>query len=218
MRIHFNIQSTNRVVPFNHQHLLTGTIHKWLGNNNEHGRVSLYSFSCLESGKVSSGGLLFENNTCFFFSSYNENLLKKIIYGARKDSSLFYGLRVSEIIIEEDPDLTGREEFFIASPVLIKRSDGLKTEHILYDDPRANKLLEDTIHTKMKEVGLEDESLRIKFISNYPTAKYKLISYNKIHNKVSFCPVVIQGKSEIKRFIWNVGLGNSTGIGFGAIK
>lgn len=218
MRIHFKIQSSNGLIPFNHQHLLTGTIHKWLGSNKEHGQVSLYSFSSLANGKASKKGLYFENGTNFFFSSYSDILIKRVIDGARKDPFMFHGLDVNEIIIEEDPDFTSREIFFLASPVLIKRSEGLKTEHILYNDPRADKLLEDTIRTKMKEVGLEDDSFTINFISNYPTAKYKLIAYNKIQNKVSICPVIITGKSQTKRFIWNVGLGNSTGIGFGAIK
>jgi CRISPR/Cas system endoribonuclease Cas6 (RAMP superfamily) len=35
---------------------------------------------------------------------------------------------------------------------------------------------------------------------------------------VNWCPIIIKGKPETKLFAWNVGLGNSTGIGFGAIK
>lgn len=29
MRIHLKIYSGNSIIPFNHQHLLVGTIHKW---------------------------------------------------------------------------------------------------------------------------------------------------------------------------------------------
>jgi CRISPR-associated endoribonuclease Cas6 len=198
--------------------LLTGTIHKWLGINKEHGKVSLYSFSNLENGRRKKEGLLFENNTQFFFSSYDDDLIKKIIKGAREDPSMFHGLSVSEIIIQEDPDLNDKEEFYIASPILIKLPDGLKTEHILYNDPRAGEFLESRMRTKMREAGLVDDSLKIRFVTNYPKAKCKLITYGKVQNKVSLCPVIISGKHETKRFIWNVGLGNSTGVGFGAIK
>jgi CRISPR-associated endoribonuclease Cas6 len=63
-----------------------------------------------------------------------------------------------------------------------------------------------------------DDNLEIRFEKNYSKAKTKLIAYNGIKNKTNWCPVIIKGKPETKFFAWNVGLGNSTGIGFGAIK
>jgi CRISPR-associated endoribonuclease Cas6 len=45
-----------------------------------------------------------------------------------------------------------------------------------------------------------------------------MIIYKGIANKANWCPVIIKGRPETKLFAWNVGLGNSTGIGFGAIK
>lgn len=53
MRLHFKIKTSRKALPFDHLPLLTGTIHKWLGQNNEHGDVSLYSFSQLEGGNAS---------------------------------------------------------------------------------------------------------------------------------------------------------------------
>ena len=70
----------------------------------------------------------------------------------------------------------------------------------------------------MKEAGLEeDEKLDISFDLSYSKKKLKLVRYHGIGNKASLCPVVIKGKPETKQFIWNVGVGNCTGIGFGAI-
>lgn len=45
MRIQLKISPNKEVVPFGYQHLLTGAIHKWLGENQEHGSSSFYSFS-----------------------------------------------------------------------------------------------------------------------------------------------------------------------------
>ena len=67
MRIHLKIDSTNHTIPFDHQPLLVGTIHKWLGLNNEHGEVSLYSFSRIEGGRAMKAGLKFEP---YFFGAY----------------------------------------------------------------------------------------------------------------------------------------------------
>lgn len=218
MRIHLKIRTDRTVIPFDHQALLTGSIHKWLGWNEIHGKVSLYSFSQLVGGKAISNGLLFENGTSFFFSSHDPNLIKKIIAGIQSDSSLFFNLIVSEIIIEEDPDFNNRKLFFNASPIFIKRRTGERVEHILFENPKANDYLKETLQTKMAEIGLEDESLEISFERNYSKAKTKKITYNGISNRANWCPVIIEGKPETKLFAWNVGLGNSTGIGFGAIK
>ncbi len=218
MRIHLKILAQNGIIPFDHQSMLTGTIHKWLGWNEQHGRLSLYSFSRLEGGKATKQGLELGNESFFFFSSYDPSLVKKLISGIQQDSSMFHGLEVTEIIIQEDPDLSNQDLFFTASPIFIKRRVGEKVDHILFNDPRANGCLKETLQAKMNEAGLRDDSFEILFDASYPKAGTKKITYNNIENRTSWCPVLIKGKPETKLFAWNVGLGNSTGIGFGAIK
>lgn len=218
MRIHLKIMAKGVTIPFDHQHLLTGTIHKWMGWNKEHGKVSLYVFSILDGAKATTAGLKFEKDSSFFISSYDEAIIKQIVAGIQLDPTMFKGLKVYEIIIQEDPDLSNRELFFAASPIFIKRKIEDKVEHIFYNDPRANEFLKETLETKMQEVGLVDETLEIRFATSYPRAGTKKITYNGIENKASWCPVFIKGKKETKLFAWKVGVGNSTGIGFGAIK
>lgn len=218
MRIHIKVSSYQKVIPFNHQPLLTGVIHKWLGKNNEHGEVSLYSFSQLIGGKVTPKGFSFDQGSSFFFSAHDKNLIIKMISGIRALPEMFNGLEVTDILIQEDPDFKEKTLFHAASPIFLKRRDGEKVNHILFDDPRANEYLKETLETKMRNAGLQDETLSIVFDRTYPHAKTKKITYNGIHNRANWCPVAIEGKPETKLFAWNVGLGNSTGIGFGAIK
>jgi CRISPR-associated endoribonuclease Cas6 len=218
MRINLRTNLLNTTIPFDHQPLLVGTIHKWLGWNEEHGKISLYSFSRLEGGKATKEGLKFENGASFFFSSFENELVKKMIAGIRADSSMFNGLNVSDVIIEEDPDLTNRELFFTASPIFIKRRIEDKIEHILFNNSKAHELLTETLQNKLKQARLNDDSLEIRFESSYPKAETKMVMYKGVGNKANWCPVIIKGKPETKLFAWNVGLGNSTGIGFGAIR
>jgi len=218
MRIYIKIYSKNKTIPFDHQHLLTGTIHKWLGWNEEHGNVSLYSFSRLEGATVTTNGLLLEKESSFFFSSYDSALSKKIIKGIQADNSLFNDLTVDEIMIQENPDLSNRSNFYVASPIFIKRKVGEKLEHIRYTDIRANDFLIETLQTKMKIAGIIDPSLSIRFDLSSANVGTKMIRYNGVQNRANWCPVIIEGTAEAKLFAWNVGLGNSTGIGFGAIK
>jgi CRISPR-associated endoribonuclease Cas6 len=218
MRVLLNIRTSNQIIPFDHQPLLTGTIHKWLGFNDEHGKVSLYSFSRLEGGKALKSGIRFERETSFFFSAHDADLTKKLVSGIMADPSMFGGLQVSGIVLQEDPDLSERELFSVGSPIFIKRREGLKVDHILFNDPRADLCLKETLLTKMIEAGIADDTLEIQFDTTYRKAGTKKITYNGVENRASWCPVIIKGKPETKLFAWNVGLGNSTGVGFGAIK
>lgn len=220
MRIHIRLNSSTEIVPFEHQSKLVGTIHKWIGADNaEHGDVSLFSFSRLDGGKAVKGkGLRFENGSSFFISAYKDDLIKAIVWGIQQDKTMFCGLSVLEIVLEQNPDLTNRELFYPSSPIFIKRHTEQHTEHIVYTDERAASLLKETLHTKMKLAGIVDDDFEIYFNTSDKGAGTKLINYNGIGNKASWCSVTIKGSSETKLFAWNVGLGNSTGIGFGAIR
>jgi CRISPR-associated endoribonuclease Cas6 len=222
MRIHLKIESDGAIVPFNHQSKLTGVIHKWIGKENiEHGNVSLYSFSFLTNGKKSpkGDGLKFEEGTSFFISAYHKDLIKIMIKSIQQDPVMFDGLSVKEIIVQEDPSLEKIEVFYVASPVFIKRKlDNGKVKHYTYKEAETTKLLTETLHTKMAKVGMEDREAVISFDAYYPRAKTKVVHYNGIKNLANICPIIIKGRPETKAFIWNVGIGNSTGIGFGAIK
>lgn len=218
MRAHIQISTNNKTIPFDHQHLLTGTIHKWLGWNNEHGKLSLYSFSRLEGAKATKNGLQFENSTSFFFSAFDTNLIKQLVFGIQADPSLFEGLTVTGITLQEDPDFSDREQFNVASPIFIKRKEDDRIEHILYTDTRANGFLKETMQTKLKAAGIMDETFDITFDETYKNAGTKKVTYKGIANRANWCHVIIKGKPETKKLIWNAGLGNSTGIGFGAIK
>ncbi len=218
MRIYLELKSQGLEIPFDHQPLMVGTIYKWLGRSILHDRVSLYSFSRLEGGKMLNNNLIFNNSCSFFISAYEDSIIKKLVAGILKDTDMFYGLKVSNIYLMEDPNLTKRELFFPASPIFIKRRVEDKIEHFLFDHPLAGEYLKQTLLTKMKNAGINDETLELNFFNKNRKGQRKLVRYNGINNIASLCPVVIHGKPETKLFAWNVGLGNSTGIGFGAIE
>lgn len=217
MRVVLSVNVPGKVIPFDHQNLLAGTVYKWLGHNGDHGKVSLYSFSRLQGGRDTEKNLRFENGASFFFSAHEPDVVKRLISGVRTDKSLFYGLEVTEIQLINDPDLTQQDLYYPCSPILIKRRNGERVNHILYDNPMAGEYLKETLNTKMKEAGLEDDTLEVSFETSYQRAGRKMVNYNGTMNRCSWCPVKIKGQPETKLFAWNVGLGNSTGIGLGAI-
>jgi CRISPR-associated endoribonuclease Cas6 len=218
MRIYIETTPNKEILPFNYQSKMAGALHKWLGKNDLHGKLSLYSFSWLLNAKAKKNGLNFPDGARFFFSFYNDAYLKQVVTSIMSDPDMCCGMKVRNITIEEKPDLTNRTVFLYASPIFIRREEGDEDVHYTFKDENAGKLLEETLLHKMEIAGLpKDESLKIKFDLSYSKAKTKVIEYNGIGNRVNLCPVIIEGKVETKLFAWHVGLGNSTGIGFGAI-
>lgn len=219
MRIYLQLDKSKETIPFNYQSYLTGVIHKWIGDENKvHDNTSLYSFSWLQNIDTFKTGIKTKRNSYFFISAFDEELIKIIVKGIRKDRSACFGADVIEVQILNNPQFSNRENFFTASPVFIKRRDQNNEKHIIYSDPNASTYLTETLQKKLKVAGLDADGVKASFAKDYPFARTKIISYKQIGNKVNLCPVIIEGSPEQIAFAWNVGVGNSTGIGFGALK
>jgi CRISPR-associated endoribonuclease Cas6 len=218
MRIYLNATPNTETVPFNYQHKLVGVLHKWLGANELHGKVSLYSFSWLLNGKPTKEGLNYPNGATFFISFYEAQYVKQIIKAILDDPQMCYGMSVVDVTIEDEPDFSNLSLFRVASPIFIHRYNDDNNKHYTYNDSEAGELMKETLLHKMQLAGLApDDTLKIKFDTSYFNKKLKLIDYRGIKNRVNFCPIIIEAKPETKAFAWAVGLGNSTGIGFGSI-
>lgn len=219
MRIHLNTTANTSPVPFDYQQKLVGTIHKWIGCNSIHDKISLYSFSWLNGGRKAGDALQFRDGASMFISFYDEQIIRQIIRTILEDPEMFYGMRVVAVDIVKDPDFTDCDYFLCASPIFIKRrlEDGTIRQYS-FNDKECDALMKETLLSKMQKAGLPaDDTLEIMFDSSYAKKKTKLVRYHNIGNKANLCPVFIKGKPETKLFAWNVGIGNCTGIGFGAI-
>lgn len=218
MRLHLQISKSSKVVPFSHAPVLVGALHKWLGQNGWHNHLSLHSFSWLKGAERGNGGFIFPRGASWFISAYSAEFLKKLIQGIQHDPAINYGLEVKSIAIQEDPEFNDSQQFTLASPVLIKRREGERVKHYVFSDTESNKYMTETLVTKLSKVGLDANGVEVKFAKDYPSPKTKLVTYNGIGNKASMCPITINGTPEQLAFAWNVGIGNSTGIGFGALN
>lgn len=219
MRLYIKISNSNEVIDYNYQPLLTGCVHKWLGENNkEHGNVSLYSFSLLQNVDAVKSGIKLKSGSFFMLSFHDVNLVKIVVNNILDDPGMFFGAKVYDIQIQDTPVFSERERFLLASPILIKRYKGDENIHYTFLDNNSDEYLTETLKTKAKIAGINSENLKVYFDRSYHSPKTKIITYKGIQNKVNICPVIIEGSPEMIGFAWNVGLGNSTGIGFGSLK
>lgn len=218
MRIYLTTTANTEPVPYTYQAALVGALHKWLGANEEHGKISLYSFSWLYHGKGGKAGLHFPEGSGFFISSPKDEFIERIVKGILRDPAIRYGMKVTDIGLHQTPDFGDQCKFFLQSPVLIKRTVEDKVRFYFPGDEEADLLLTETLRHKLSKAHMPDLPVQVKFDRAYPNIKTRLVNYKGIENKATFCPVIIEGDPKAVAFAWDAGIGNSTGIGFGALK
>lgn len=222
MRIVIQTSPNTVLVPFDYLPLMVGTIHKWLGKkNNQHGRLSLYSFSWLMDGEIVQGqGRTFPNGARFFVSFYNNTIAERFINRIDESPKLFCGMAVTKVNLGKIPMVKMEEPdvFTTASPIHIRRNVHGNVKFFTFEDGEiTGELMKRTLLHKMRKARLlEDPTLKISFVDDGKLKK-RLVHYRGIANTCTIGKVLIEGKTATKRFAWAVGLGNSTGIGFGAL-
>lgn len=217
MRLHFSLSPNTQTVPFDYQHFLIGTFHKWMGWNEIHDDISLYSLSWLQGGKMVKDGFSFPNGAKWFISFWDEEIGKELIMNAMNDSTVCSGMYVKEIQMQDTPTFSNKERFIASSSVLIRKYDeNNKAIHLTYKNEEVDSYLTETLKKKLKTASL-DYDVTVRFDKTYQNPKTKLVKINKIKNRANFCPIIIEGNPEAIKFAWNVGIGHSSGCGFGAL-
>jgi CRISPR-associated endoribonuclease Cas6 len=219
MRLHLKLTPNTEAVPYNYQHALTGALHKWLGQNNLHDKISLYSFSWLR-GKVESidGGLYFPQGARWFISFWEVKYAKLFIKGILNDTDISFGMKVTTVQEEAFPKVDGKHRFKVASPVLIRKNrDDLTRKHLSFKDEEAGKYLKRTLKSKLEEINVSCNDFTVSFDRNYTNARTKIVDIKGTKLKANLCPIIMEGDPKAIEFAWNVGIGELTGSGFGAL-
>lgn len=219
MRVYLKLSRNKEIVPFDHQVNMVGAFHKWLGKNEVHDGLSLYSLSWLRGGKgLGKNGLVFPDGADWFISAHDTELIKKVVNGILDDPQVAFGMKVVEVTLRETPVCESGSRFYLGSPILVKRNVGEKQKHFTFDEVEADAILTESFHFKLLKAGLSISGAVVRFDRSHPAAKTKLSTYRNIKNKVNYCPVIVEGSPEQIGFAWDVGVGNSTGIGFGSLQ
>jgi CRISPR-associated endoribonuclease Cas6 len=221
MRLHFTLSPNQQPVPFAYQHFLTGAFHKWLGPNQHHDDISLYSLSWLDGSFMKNGALEFPRSAHWFISFHDDALADIITDRALADPEVCCGMRVTRIVQQQTPEFGPRYTFKVGSPVLAKSKEiDKKVKHYIYSDPEADATLTATLRHKADPAGLGAPHNRatVSFDKTYRYPKTKLVTIKDTYNRATICPVTVEGTPEAVAFAWNVGVGNGTGSCFGSLK
>ncbi len=237
MRLNMRLTPNEEAIPFDHVHNLTGALHKWLGENDLHDKISLYSIGWFDGGTARDGSLHFPEGATWRISFWEEKYTEDLVEGILDDPDVFSGMNVYEVHEQEPPNFGERYRFIVDSPVLVRknRDDGTR-EHLLWKNEEADRILTRILRRKIHEADLSLDEMTgsagaptgekkkdskqptVRFDRDYDGAKSKLVTIKDTSHRASVCPVIVEGPEEAVRFAWCVGVGDLTGSGFGALK
>lgn len=216
MRIYLRLTQNEEPCPFNYQGHLVQRFHSWLGHNELHDGVSLYSLSWLTRGKAIKGKLDFRTGSDWFISAHDPEVIKQLIRGIQGDPSVAFGMRVAGITIQNTPNFGREKRFMVGSPVFVRKKVEDRYQYYFPEDKEAAALLTQSLQTKLELAGIEG-SATVRFDEDYQHPQVKTIQYKGIGKKGAICPVVVMGDPVAVSFAWDVGIGSGTGIGFGSL-
>lgn len=220
MRLQLQLSPNTKPVPFNHLHQLTGALHKWLGENNIHDGLSLYSFGWLRGGEKVGNYLHYPHGAIWNVGFYDSQHAWSLAKGIIQDDQLGYGMKVKKALELPIPAFTASHTFLVDGMVVVrkKRSDDTR-EYLFWDNPQADDLLTGLLQKKLQKAGFspEHQQVSVQFDRSYTKARIKLVDIKGTKHKGSSCPVIISGSPEAISFAWKVGIGELTGSGLGAL-
>jgi CRISPR-associated endoribonuclease Cas6 len=219
MRIKIIFTSSTQKVLINNQHLVNGYIHRLLGENNEyHDSKSNYCISQLCGGKLND-----DKETLSFIKPYiivtsnDEKLISRISDELFENPIFTHGMSFNDIQYIEETFINGWNHFFTLSPILLVEQEyGQLKRFITVNDPLfESKLLERTkskINKIDPKINLDDFELKIN-----GAKKQKKIMVKNVMNLASVTKISIKSSKKVAELLYNYGIGQSTGSGFGSI-
>ena len=222
MRIRINFTKNTSPVPISNQSLLNTYVHKCLGTNNVfHDAKNDYCVSSLQGGKlnISNSTLSFENGAFFTVTSNNTVFINLILSGILKNLDFIYGMKFSGVDFIEEKFINGWNHFATLSPFLIKKSLGNKkcefiTLNTVDFESKVKEYLIKKISTIDNSLDLSDFDVKIP---NHPSHKVKSIMVKHIVSRANQCQISIHTSKKVAKLLYNIGIGQSTGSGFGTI-
>lgn len=196
-------------------------LHKCLGENNKyHNSFSQYSITHPLGYKMADGGIHYPNGSYMHINSNNDDFLNSIVKGIINNKKLsiadmpYCGMEMTDYNVHSDYDLVRA-----VTPILLKPKNSRK--FITYKDSEDYfKMLEEQCRKKLLHCGFEENKVnKLKFIPfHLENAKTKCVKFKKACFPASQLMFVVQGDKTLRKNLYEMGIGNLTGCGFGNVE
>ena len=206
-------------IPFTYptQNAVNSCIHRILGENNKyHNSFSNYCVSSLFGGVIVDNKMTYPNGAHFYVSSLDEELIEKIMFSVINGNVEMCDMKLIGIDIENFNLHNDYDIIRTISPILLKDNENI----ITYQDSDFIKVLTEKSKSKLLKNGFSENDVKTLKIEpfHFENARLKFPKVKNVVNKSSQVMLLVRGKKEMRLALYKMGLGKSTGCGFGAIE
>ena len=220
MKINIYFSYPNAPITINNQHDVNVFIHKTLGHNKYHDTFSNYSISGLQGGKYIGNGLIdFQNEQPWLqVSSQDAEFLASLMIALNTTENTLLGMKFDYIVADEFNVGNYFDIVYTLSPILLK--DNQSGKKITFRDDNWLQKLTENCQQKLSKLPtpIIDDTFSIEIIHQENAKVKKIIVKENCWAIASQVVLKINGKKETRLALYSLGLGNSTGSGFGAIQ
>lgn len=223
MRIKISFSPNTSEVPVNNQSFLNSYVHKCLGRNNEyHDKKNNYCISSLIGGYLNKEQQTvdFKNGAFFVISSADLTFLNKLLIGIMQNPEFGFGMVFKNVEhISNETFLNGWNHFSTLTPFIIKEYfDKKNYSFVTLKDHDFQIKVKDYLIKKLTKIDpkldLSDFDINIP---NHEAHKVRTVMVKNVVNKANRCQISIHTNKKVAELLYNIGLGQSTGSGFGTI-
>lgn len=224
MRLKINFTPNTDKVP-NNLNVVNSFIHtKCFGNNNEyHNGVSNYNISRLEGGTIIDNGkyINYPNGGYLIITSPDQEILNKILVGTMNAKTIGYGMDFKSVDYIQEQFYNGWNYFkTLSSGFILKNLNNGKSNDKFYTLNNSDLVdaLKKQIINKFKKINSKLDFNDFELvIDNHNSHKVRNIYSKNVLNRANICQIKIKTNKKVAETIYNYGIGQSTGSGFGVI-
>jgi len=221
MRLKVLLSGTDKELPIEHQDIVNSFIHRVLGSDNKyHDAKSNYSISTLRGGKWITGTkkIAFNNGGYITISSLDETFINDIILGLHT-TKFHADIKVVGLEFVNGKFYNGWNHFATLSPIIIKDYSSKKEYSFkTLDNSDFETVVKNHLINKISKMApdLDLKDFQVKIPHN-PKHKVTKMMVKNVANIGSLCHISIHTNKKVAELIYNIGIGQSTGSGFGTI-
>lgn len=220
MRLKLLFSKNDIPVPLSTQSNVNSFIHANLGTDNKyHDSFSDYSISTLQGGYRRSQDIDYPKGGYVFVTTNNMDFINSLTVGLYNGNKThlgwgmeYKGMDIIGLDINKKYDIV-----FTISPILLKDHQ-TKRLITVKDDIFVDKLKDNCL--KKLSRYFTPNQLRTFDITLFKGERSKTVNVivKDIINQCSVVKLVVNGSPKVRETLYGLGLGNSTGCGFGAVK
>lgn len=218
MRIRVNFTKNSEYVP-NNQNVVNSYIHnKCLGSNEYHDAYSNYSISRLLGGVIVNGGknVDFPKGGYILITSMDTIFMDRIVSGIINAGSIGYGMKLSNIEVINEKLYNGWNYFKTTDMgFMLKNKNG---GYYTINDEGFEQVVKNHIINKFSKINpyLDFSDLEV-IIPKHRSHKAVRRYVNNVFNISNVCQINIRTNKNLAEHIYNYGIGQSCGSGYGTI-